>query len=636
VPGSTQTCASFNGTTSLAYTSYTQAGPGYVTTGPSLTVECWMFVTALPSSTAYVFGGYNATLGNYDFQFAIGSNGQVFFISNAAILESQSSATGVVAAGNLYHVVCQVTSSTTHAITINNASIALGAYIHSGPNTAVNVRSMNAGAAPGNNTDYFSGKLQYYAVYPQILTAPRIAAHYNAGLANLTAGTATAGSVTTNTVAVSAGAATNGTSAYTYQWQQSTNSGTTWANSTGAGVTTLAATIGSLTAGTAYQFRLQVTDAASVVVFSNTITATTTGIAASYAWSGVNTGAVGLPSGNITLTPNGVVTSDTVTFSDGIRGGTFNPTSLTWTNSSSAQSVTYAPLVTGTITLSATSAQALSFSPATRPFTSYLGLSYLSVAKGLPTGFAGSATVSAWATSGASAPGAVSGASVGTPYEATSGSGTYSCVLVYPSTVLPAGTFPWVHWVVNSQVYDDANPKPQAVSANTVQFAGVPVELDPNGFPAVNAASMAGITLNQPVSGNVPASIAGYATGQDPATLVLGATLATYSGTSGSVAASIASGGDAIAKNQPLSNFPFYLSLTSDPTGQTPATGLAVTARRSLDGAAFALCAGAVSEIGQGWYQISLAASDLNGDFVSLSFTASGANAALISVATQS
>jgi hypothetical protein len=209
-------------------------------------------------------------------------------------------------------------------------------------------------------------------------------------------------------------------------------------------------------------------------------------------------------------------------------------------------------------------------------------------------------------------------------------------VIVYPSTALPAGTFPWIHWVVNSQVFDDANPKPQAVSANAVQFAGVPVQLDPNGFPTVNAASIAGIILNQPVSGNVPSSIVGYATGQDPATLVLGATLATYSGTSGSVAESIASGGDAIKKNQPLDNFPFYLSLTSDPTGQTPATGMTITAKRSLDGAAFAPCAGTVSEIGQGWYQINLAASDLNGDFVSLSFTASGANAALISVATQS
>ena len=61
------------------------------------------------------------------------------------------------------------------------------------------------------------------------------------------------------------------------------------------------------------------------------------------------------------------------------------------------------------------------------------------------------------------------------------------------------------------------------------------------------------------------------------------------------------------------------------PDGVTPATGLTVTATRSIDGAAFAACANAVSELGNGYYLINLASSDLNGGVISLRFTATGA-----------
>lgn len=66
-----------------------------------------------------------------------------------------------------------------------------------------------------------------------------------------------------------------------------------------------------------------------------------------------------------------------------------------------------------------------------------------------------------------------------------------------------------------------------------------------------------------------------------------------------------------------------FLMLTT--TG-SPATGLTVTATRAIDGAAFAACANAVSEISNGFYKIDLAAADLNGDVIALKFTATGAN----------
>jgi len=88
-----------------------------------------------------------------------------------------------------------------------------------------------------------------------------------------------------------------------------------------------------------------------------------------------------------------------------------------------------------------------------------------------------------------------------------------------------------------------------------------------------------------------------------------------------------------ITKNTALAAFPFLMVLASDDI--TPATGLTVTATRSLDGAAFGACANAVAEVGSGIYTIDLAAADLNGDTVTLRFTAATANDRLITIVTQ-
>ena len=64
-------------------------------------------------------------------------------------------------------------------------------------------------------------------------------------------------------------------------------------------------------------------------------------------------------------------------------------------------------------------------------------------------------------------------------------------------------------------------------------------------------------------------------------------------------------------------------------------TSGAATATRSIDGAAFAACANAVAEVASGVYKIDLAAADLNGNAVTLRFTATGADDRLITVITQ-
>jgi hypothetical protein len=77
-------------------------------------------------------------------------------------------------------------------------------------------------------------------------------------------------------------------------------------------------------------------------------------------------------------------------------------------------------------------------------------------------------------------------------------------------------------------------------------------------------------------------------------------------------------------KNTALSNFPFYLVLSSDHV--TPATGKTVSAYRSIDGGAFAACTNSPTEISNGFYKIDLSAADMNGDTISLRFSATGAD----------
>jgi len=84
-------------------------------------------------------------------------------------------------------------------------------------------------------------------------------------------------------------------------------------------------------------------------------------------------------------------------------------------------------------------------------------------------------------------------------------------------------------------------------------------------------------------------------------------------------------GNAGIKKNTQLAAYPF---LMTDSTTHAPATGLTVTATRSIDGAAFGACANAVSEVASGWYKITLAAGDLNGSTIALKFTATGADQA--------
>lgn len=75
-----------------------------------------------------------------------------------------------------------------------------------------------------------------------------------------------------------------------------------------------------------------------------------------------------------------------------------------------------------------------------------------------------------------------------------------------------------------------------------------------------------------------------------------------------------------LKKNQALAGFEF---LMTDSTTHAPATGKTVTATRSIDGGAFgAGTLGTVTEVSSGFYKLDIPASDLNGNTVTLRFTA--------------
>lgn len=88
-----------------------------------------------------------------------------------------------------------------------------------------------------------------------------------------------------------------------------------------------------------------------------------------------------------------------------------------------------------------------------------------------------------------------------------------------------------------------------------------------------------------------------------------------------------------IKKNAAFTNFEFLMVNSTDHI--TPQTGLTITATRSIDGGAFAACSNSATELSAGIYKIDLSAADLNGNFITLKFTATGADARYIPIATQ-
>jgi hypothetical protein len=90
---------------------------------------------------------------------------------------------------------------------------------------------------------------------------------------------------------------------------------------------------------------------------------------------------------------------------------------------------------------------------------------------------------------------------------------------------------------------------------------------------------------------------------------------------------------EGIQKNTALNNFEFFMADSADHVSGK--TGLTVTSARSIDGGAFGACANSAVQVGNGVYRIDLATTDLNGDIVTLRFSATGADDTVITIKTE-
>ena len=87
-------------------------------------------------------------------------------------------------------------------------------------------------------------------------------------------------------------------------------------------------------------------------------------------------------------------------------------------------------------------------------------------------------------------------------------------------------------------------------------------------------------------------------------------------------------------KNVALANFPFLM--VSDVDHVSPVADLSsITAERAIDSGTFSAIAGGVSVIGNGMYRVDLSASDMNGNNITLRFSAAGVDDRLIILLTQ-
>lgn len=167
------------------------------------------------------------------------------------------------------------------------------------------------------------------------------------------------------------------------------------------------------------------------------------------------------------------------------------------------------------------------------------------------------------------------------------------------------------------------------VTANADQLAGQTVTAAAGVTFPTSVASPTNITAGTitTVTNLTNAPTAGDLTATMKTSVTTAATAATPTVTVGAVAAAASN----IKKN---TSFDISFPMT-DSTNHLPATGLTVTATRSIDGAAYGACVNAVTEVGAGTYNIVFAAADTNGNSIMYKFTAASSDTRLLEVITQ-
>jgi hypothetical protein len=173
----------FNGTTSNGQASTITAGK-YTLTGFS--VEAWFQPLNVTAASQEIIESSNNVIGDQDF-FVILTNGTgiEFNCHDAANNLCQSRCVFSFTIGQIYHVVCTQTANTA-TIYIDGVSQTI-VYGTQTITTNRTVSQISVGATGGGSfANFFNGYISDIAIYPTVLSATRVLAHYNAGLSTIT------------------------------------------------------------------------------------------------------------------------------------------------------------------------------------------------------------------------------------------------------------------------------------------------------------------------------------------------------------------------------------------------------------------------------------------------------------------
>ena len=194
----------------------------------------------------------------------------------------------------------------------------------------------------------------------------------------------------------------------------------------------------------------------------------------------------------------------------------------------------------------------------------------------------------------------------------------------YPKVTIKDGTGAG-EIALTSGAVDTVTAVTNTVNANMTQISGDSVAAD-NLEAALDGTG--GVTITAGVTGNVTGNLSGSvgsvtgAVGSVASGGITAASIADDAIDAASLASDVYTNLNMLRKNTAFNNFMFKMVDATD--GFTAETGITVTATRSLDGAAFAACANAVTEVSNGWYKINLATTDTNGNVIVLRFTGTG------------
>lgn len=209
---------------------------------------------------------------------------------------------------------------------------------------------------------------------------------------------------------------------------------------------------------------------------------------------------------------------------------------------------------------------------------------------------------------------------------------TAAAGVTFPTSVssptnITAGTITTVTNLTNAPTAGDLTAT-MKTSVTTAATAATPVAASVTG-------AVGSVTGN--VGGNVTGTVGSVVGAVGSVTGAVGSVTGNVGGNvTGSVGSVVA--GVTLTASQIFIKKNTQITLTfpmTDSTTHAPATGLTVTARRSIDGAAVGNCANSVTELSLGLYSLVLAAGDVNGAMISLIFTATAADTRFIGLVTQ-